>query len=106
MTIYWVIDTKLKVLPQSSVPQDGSTYYLGRSIVPEGSMESAVARLSSALEEDHIILEEVSNIVDYESRQWNSEEDEDFETNESYEEAKNTGSIAFGCFTSEYSLGD
>lgn len=104
MSIYWVIDTKLKVLPQSSIPQDGSPYYLGRSIVPEDSMESAVARLASALEEDHIILAEVSNIVDYESQQWNSEEDEDFETNESYREAKKTGAIAFGCFTSKSSL--
>lgn len=106
MSIYWVVDTKVKVLPKSSIPQDGSTYYFGRSIVPEDSKESAIAKLTSALEEDHIILEEVSSIADYESKQWNSEADDNFETNESYEEAKKTGDIAFGCFASEYSLED
>lgn len=106
MSTLWVIDTKVRVLPKSSLPQDGSTYYFGRSVVPEDSKEEAVAKLTAALEEDFMIVEEVSSAVDYESKSWDSEMDEDFETNESLEKAKLTGNIMLGCFVSELSLED
>lgn len=106
MSIFWVIDTKVKVLPQSSLPQDGSTFYFGRSIVPDASKESAVTRLTDALEDDFMIVEEASRVVTYNSQRWDSEADEDFETNESYEKAEQTGKIVFGCFSSELSLED
>ncbi|MFA0813958.1 hypothetical protein [Microbulbifer epialgicus] len=106
MPIFWVIDTKVKVLPQSSLPQDGSTFYFGRSIVPDESRENAVARLTAALEEDFMLVEEVSRVATYDSQQWDTEADEDYETKESYEEAKQTGEIVFGCFASELSMED
>ncbi|WNZ57424.1 hypothetical protein QT397_08825 [Microbulbifer sp. MKSA007] len=106
MSIFWVVDTKVRVLPQSSLPQDGSTFYFGRSIVPDESKESAVARLTAALEEDFMLVEEVSNVTTYDSQQWETEADEDFETKESYKEALQTGEIAFGCFSSELSMED
>ncbi|KEQ17064.1 hypothetical protein [Endozoicomonas numazuensis] len=103
---YWVIDTKVKVLPNSSLPQDGSKYYYGRSIVPDDSKDQAVFRLTSALEEDFILVEDVSSVVLYENNAWNSDKDEDYETVESFERAKTTGNIEFGCFISELSMED
>ncbi|BBM00190.1 hypothetical protein [Microbulbifer sp. GL-2] len=104
--MFWVIDTKVKVLPQSSLPQDGSTFYFGRSIVPDESRENAVARLTATLEEDFMLVEEVSRVATYDSQQWDTEADEDYETKESYEEARQTGGIVFGCFASELSMED
>ncbi len=103
---YWVIDIKVKVLPQSSLPQDGSTYYYGRSIVPDTSKNEAISRLTAQLESEYIIVDEVLNAVPYQSKLWDSEEDEDFETNESFESAKETGEIELGCFASELSMED
>ncbi len=104
MSTFWVIDTKVKVLPQSSLPQDGSTFYFGRSIVPADSKELAISTLSAELESDFMLVEEISDALDYESRSWNSEADEEFETEDSYQKAKLTGNIALGCFVSELSM--
>ncbi|MDP5211296.1 hypothetical protein [Microbulbifer sp. 2205BS26-8] len=83
----------MKVLPQSPLPQDGGAFYFGRSIVPDDSKENAINRLTSALEEDFMLIEKVSRAVTYDSQQWNSEADEDFEINESHEEAKQKGEV-------------
>jgi len=104
MPTFWIIDTKVQVLPKSSLPQDGSNYYFGRSVVPEDSKEEAIAKLTAALEEDFMTVVEVTSAVDHESKIWDSKEDEDFETNESLEKSKLTGNIELGCFISELSL--
>ncbi len=38
----WVIDSKLNILPESSLTQDGSSYYCARSIVPSESKGLAI----------------------------------------------------------------
>ncbi|GAA6168119.1 hypothetical protein [Sessilibacter corallicola] len=106
MLVYWVIDTKVKVLPESTLTLDGSEYYYTRSVAPSETKESAVMNLTSLLEEKSIVIAEVLSISDYESKIWNSEQDEDFETIESFEKSRATGQISIGCVVSELSMED
>jgi len=101
MANFWVIDTKCKVLPQSVLPQDGSDYYFGRSVVPAESREVAVEKLTGFLKEQDILVESVLAEVLYEDGNWS--DDDDFEVQLSYEEASNTNEIELGCFISEKS---
>jgi len=101
MSDFWVIDTKCKVLPQSVLPQDGSDYYFGRSVVPAESKEVAVEKLTVFLKEQDILVETVLAEVLYEDGNWS--DDDDFEVQLSYEEASNTNEIELGCFISEKS---
>lgn len=98
----WVLDTKCKVSPESSLPQDGSAYYYGRSAVPASSKEQAIEQLTQVLDDDHIKVEEVLNAVRADEGDW--PEDDDFEVHDSIEEAEATNAIALGCFVSEKSL--
>ncbi|PUA26686.1 MAG: hypothetical protein B0W54_23400 [Cellvibrio sp. 79] len=103
MSSFWVIDTKCKVLPQSVLPQDGSAYYYGRSVVPVESKEAAVEKLVSLLKEQDILVESVMASILYENGRWEGEDD--FEIHLSLEESSNSGEIAIGCFISEKSVG-
>lgn len=102
MSIYWVIDSKCKVLPQSALPQDGSAFYYGRSVVPAESEELATKNLISLLQEQDILVESVLKIAVYEKGLW--ADDDDFEVHLSYEDACDTNEIQIGCFVSEKSL--
>lgn len=102
MTTCWVIDTKCTVQPESTLPQDGSTHYYGRSVVPATSQEQAVALLTGALEDDHTIIEEILQIISADEGDWS--EDDEFEVLETIMEAKENEAIALGCFISEKSL--
>lgn len=106
MKIYWVVSTKVRVAPKSSLPQDASSYYYGRSIVPCDTREQAIDSLTSTLKDDFMEIEEVIDIVTYDSKAWVSDEDDNFEINDSFDEASRTGNIALGCFLSELSLED
>ncbi|WP_020410562.1 hypothetical protein [Hahella ganghwensis] len=99
MPDFWVIDTKCKVLPESTLPQDGSTYYYGRSVVPAISKENAIEQLAHELEEDHILIEKVAGAVLFEEGQW--DEDDEFEVHESIGGSKVSHQIELGCFVSE-----
>jgi hypothetical protein len=101
MSNFWVVDTKCKVLPESVLPQDGSAYYYGRSVVPADAKEDAVAQLTQVLEENGILVDSVLAAVIYEDGQW---EDDAFEVHESFEESEDTGRIALGFFMSEKQL--
>ncbi|WP_246841227.1 hypothetical protein [Hahella sp. CCB-MM4] len=83
------------------MPQDGSTYYYGRSVVLADTMELAIEQLTQALKKDHILLEEVQQVVTYEDGQWT--EDDDFEVHESLRDSMLSNEIEFGCFISEKS---
>lgn len=98
---FWVVDTKCKVLPESSLPQDGSEYYYGRSAVPAADKEQAVAKLATALEEDHIFIESVLDALRFQDGEW--DEEDDFEVHDSFEQAELSSEIGFGCFISEKS---
>ena len=102
MSDFWVVDTKCKVLPQSALPQDGSDYYYGRSVVPAESKEVAIEKLASTLKDNDIVMETVLATVIYEDGSW--DEDDDFEVQISFEEASNTRKIELGSFVSEKSL--
>lgn len=102
MTTYWVIDTKCKVQPESTLPQDGSNYYYGRSVVPSSFQEQAITLLTEALKEDHTTIEEILNVVNADDGDWS--EDDEFEVLDSIAEAKENNSLALGCFISEKSL--
>ena len=102
MSNFWVIDTKCKVLPESPLPQDGSAYYYGRSVVPAESKETAIENLTSALKKQDILVESVLASVSYQDGRW--DEDDDFEIRVSFEEASHTGEIQIGSFVSEKSL--
>lgn len=102
MITYWVIDTKCKVQPESTLPQDGSDYYYGRSVVPAQSKEQAITLLTDVLAEDHIAIEEILKIVSADDSDW--PEDDEFEVLDSLAEAQESNSIALGCFISEKSL--
>lgn len=83
---------------------DGSEYYYTRSVAPSETKEAAVVNLTNLLEEKSIVIAEVLSISDYESKIWNSEQDEDFETVESFEKSRATGQISIGCVVSELSV--
>lgn len=102
MSNFWVVDTKCKVLPQSALPQDGSTYYYGRSVVPAESKDAAIENLVSLLKEHDILIETVLATILYEDGSW--DENDDFEVQMSFEESNNTNEIEMGCFVSEKSL--
>lgn len=101
MVDFWVVDTKCKVLPQSALPQDGSTYYYGRSVVPAESKEVAIEKLASALKGQDILIETVLATVVYENGSW--DKNDDFEVQISFEEASSTHEIGLGSFVSEKS---
>ena len=101
MPDFWVIDSKCKVLPESSMPQDGSTYYFGRSVVPANDTDEAIALLTDYLKEDHIVLEQVLNVTLYQQELW--DEDDEFDVHESYADALDSHAIELGCFASEKS---
>ena len=102
MSEFWVVDTKCKVLPESALPQDGSTYYYGRSVVPAESKESAIEKLVAALKEQDILVETVLATVVYEDGHW--DDDDEFEVQASFEEAADTNELEIGCFLSEKSM--
>lgn len=99
MADLWVVDTKCKVLPESSLPQDGSTYYYGRSVVPASSEERAIEQLAQSLRDDHMHIEDILGLVRADEGSW--PEDDDFEVHDSIEEAKANNAIVLGCFVSE-----
>lgn len=104
MTTYWVIDTKAKVLPASSFEQDGSEFYYGRSVVPANCADDAIKALTTLLKDDNVVVIEVIAAIDYSSKSWDSDHDDFYDTDDSYEEAKASGSIYLGIFASETTL--
>ena len=104
MENFWVIDTKCKLLPESAMPQDGSAYYLGRSVVPASNEDEAVVKLTEYLKSNSILLEKIIVAVIYDEKLWDS--DDEFDVHESYEEAKDSGEVELGCFISEKSMGE
>lgn len=102
MPHFWVVDTKCKVLPESVIPQDGSQFYYGRSVVPASSREAAVEQLIIALKESGILVDTVLVTVPYQEGEWS--DDDDFEVHLSFEEASITNTIELGCFVSEKSF--
>ena len=99
---FWVIDTKCKVMPESALPQDGSAYYYGRSVVPAESKETAIDKLTAALKEQDIWVDTVLATVVYEDGRW--DDDDEFEVQTSFEEATETNEVEIGCFLSEKSM--
>ena len=104
MSRFWVVDTKAKILPGCSFEQDGSEFYFGRSVVPADTFESAVKALIELLKENYVEVIDVSAVVDYSTKKWDSEHDEFFNTQYSYEVSKETNSIRIGVFASEDAL--
>lgn len=102
MSGFWVVDTKCKVLPTNAMPQDGSSFYYGRSVVPADSKELAVELLTEALKESDILVEEILAAVLYEDGSWS--EDDEFEVIASFEDACESNEIEMGCFISEKSF--
>lgn len=101
MSEFWVVDTKCKVLPQNPLPQDGSNYYYGRSVVPAGSKEDAIEKLRDSLKIHHILVDAILAAVIYEEGIWT--EDDEFEVQTSIEDAKASNEIELGSFVSEKS---
>ncbi|WLQ16568.1 hypothetical protein O5O45_11615 [Hahella aquimaris] len=99
MSLFWVVDTKCKVTPESTLPQDGSAYYYGRSLVPAQSREEAIENLTRYLADDGILVEEVQSAVLYENGHWDAVDE--FELPQSYADAKLNNEIEIGCFISE-----
>jgi hypothetical protein len=104
MPRFWVVDTKAKILPGSSFEQDGSDFYYGRSVVPADTFDSAVKELIETLKAHCVEVVDVSSVVDYSTRAWDSEHDDFFDTKYSYEVSKETNSIRVGVFASEETL--
>ncbi len=104
MKDYWVIDSKLNILPESSLTQDGSSYYCARSIVPSESKESAIEALITTLRSKSVIVLSITDAQLYNDKKRISVTDEDFEVNKSFEKAKFTGAICVGCIVSGLSL--
>lgn len=102
MKTIWVVDTKCTVHPESSLPQDGSQYYYGRSAVSADNAKAAIDSLREELESDHIFIEEVIRVISSADRDWS--EDDEFEITESIEDAKESKGIALGCFLSERTM--
>lgn len=100
MSTFWVVDTKAKIAPESTYEQDGSKWYYGRSIVPADSIEEALILLRSALKGKHVEIDKILSIVDYNHRIWDSENDELYETIESYEKSKVNKDTVTGVFAS------
>jgi tRNA A37 threonylcarbamoyladenosine dehydratase len=104
MLKFWVIDTKAKIAPQSTYEQDGSEWYYGRSIAPETSEDKAVDLLKATLKKKHVEVETIISVVDYSSRVWDTEDDELYETVESYEKSKLNNEVITGVFASSMYL--
>lgn len=100
MHTFWVIDTKAKIEPASTYEQDGSQWYYGRSIVPAESVEEAVSLLRAALKEKYVEVEEVLAVVNYDDKSWDSDDDELYETIESYEKSQENIEVITGVFAS------
>lgn len=97
-----MVDTKCRVVAESSLPQDGSQYYYARSAVVASTEKDAVELLKAEMEEDRILLEDVLEISRSDSKIWS--DDDEFEINESIEEVIDSNGIALGCFLSEKSM--
>ncbi|ROS05391.1 hypothetical protein EDC56_0921 [Sinobacterium caligoides] len=93
MTEFWVIDTKVKVSPESSYEQDGSEWYYGRSVVPARSVEEAIQLLSRSLKAKHVYIENILAVINYDHQNWNSVDDEQYKTTESYEKSKEKNDV-------------
>lgn len=100
MSTFWVIDTKAKIAPESTYEQDGSEWYYGRSIVPAKSAEEALELLKVALKEKRIEIDATLAIVNYDHQTWESDDDELYDTEESYEQAKENNEVVTGVFAS------
>ncbi|WP_062266580.1 hypothetical protein [Endozoicomonas arenosclerae] len=100
MLTFWVIDTKAKIQPASSYEQDGSQWYFGRSIVPAESVEEAVSLLRTALNDKYVEIDSILAVVSYDHKTWDSEDDELYETVESYEKSKEANEVVTGVFAS------
>ncbi|MCE2030373.1 hypothetical protein [Sessilibacter corallicola] len=100
MTDFWVIDTKCKVSPESGLPQDGSDFYYGRSVVPAENKDIAITKLRKLLESHKIVIDSVLESITYENGNW---DDDEFDIHHSHEESKAENSIELGCFLSENS---
>lgn len=88
-------------LGQSFISGKSSAYYYGRSVVPAESRERAIEILVAALKEQDILVETVLATVVYEDGLW---DDDEFDVQASFEEAKNTNEIEIGCLLSEKSM--
>lgn len=100
MSTFWVVDTKAKIAPDSSYEQDGSEWYYGRSIVPAKSAEEAIDLLKMALRDKHVEVDAILAVVDYSHQHWESDDDELYETVESYEKSKANNEVVTGVFAS------
>ncbi|WP_444942891.1 hypothetical protein ACJJIK_12245 [Microbulbifer sp. ZKSA006] len=100
MSKFWVVDTKSKIAPESSYEQDGSEWYYGRSIVPAKSAEDAIDLLKMALRDKHVEVDTILAVVDYSHQSWESDDDELYETVESYEKSKANNDVVTGVFVS------
>lgn len=100
MPTFWVVDVIAEILPGSTFEQDGSDWYRGRSVVPAESVNEALDKLTSELKSDCVDITRVVSIVDYSDKSWDSEDDEFYETIDSYEKALRTNEIALGIFAS------
>jgi hypothetical protein len=100
MSTFWVVDTKAKIAPDSSYEQDGSEWYYGRSIVPAKSAEEAIDLLKMALRDKHVEVDAILAVVNYNHQQWESDDDELYETVESYEKSKANNEVVTGVFAS------
>ncbi|WP_444905438.1 hypothetical protein ACJJIQ_09640 [Microbulbifer sp. ANSA003] len=100
MSRFWVVDTKAKISPESTYEQDGSKWYYGRSIVPAKSAEEAIEILKMALRDKHVEVDAILAVVDYSHKSWDSDDDDLYETLESYEKSKATNEVVTGVFAS------
>lgn len=100
MQEFWVIDTKCKVSQNSPMPQDGSKYYFGRSVVPAASKSEAIEMLSQYLKHDCIYIEETLGAIRYEDGNWSND---DYDVKDSFDDAQASNEIELGCFISEKS---
>lgn len=100
MSKFWVVDTKAKIASESSYEQDGSKWYYGRSIVPAKSAEEAIDLLKMALRDKHVEVDVILAVIDYSHQSWESDDDELYETVESYEKSKANNEVVTGVFAS------
>lgn len=100
MEKFWVADTKAKISSESSYEQDGSEWYYGRSVVPARSAEDAISILKMALRDKHVEIEAVLAVVDYTHQNWDSDDDDLYDTVESYEKSKAKNQVVTGVFAS------
>ncbi len=106
MVAFWVVDVIAEILPGSTFEQDGSDWYRGRSVVPAENVNEALDKLTRELKSDCVSIIRVVSIVDYADKSWDSDDDEFYETIDSYEKALKTNEISLGIFASSSYLED